>query len=418
MFFSPTSIGQLPAMRRILVASLLLIVFSPFLSQTVRAQSAVGVADLAVAYQFGQQFSVQARLSAVAPITDLSILYRAQGEPSTRSDHVSIDPDGHINYINTFSQGPLRPFARVDFWFHVTLQTGEQLDTSPFYFYYNDDRFPWQMQQDGNIRVHWYAGDQAFAREALDAARSGLQSTGTMLSITLTQPVDIYIYAIAADLQTALAIDGETWSNGHASPDLGVALVSISPGLDQSVEIERQIPHELAHVLTYEVTGSRSQYKTLPIWLTEGIASMAETPNPDYPRSISQATEKQALIPLADLCLSFPPDMSRVTLAYAESESFVRFIVKQYGNSGLQKLIHAYMDGLDCQQGTLQALGSPLATLETDWWRSAGVNNDAAVLAGLFPYIGVLTIVLFVPLVLVALFWRKPYGDDGQLTRK
>ena len=403
-------------MRRTFAIILFFMIFSPALPSA-HAQSVVSVTDLAVAYHFGEQVNVKAKLNAPAPITDVSIIFRAQGEASTRSDHVVVQPDGRFDYVYTLSQRPLRPFARVDYWFHVTLQTGEQLDTSPLYFYYNDDRFPWQTIEESGLRVHWYAGDQAFAREALDAARGGLQKTGAMLSVTPTQPIDIYIYAIAADLQTALEIGGETWSNGHASPDLGVALVSISPGLDQSVEIERQIPHELAHVLTYQAAGSCLRYKSLPIWLTEGIASMAETPNPDYPRAISDAVQKQTLIPLADLCLSFPPDMSRITLAYAESESFTRFIVSQYGNLGLLKLIHAYTDGLSCEQGPAEALGSPLHELESEWWRS-DINNGTAALEGLAPYLGVLVVMLMVPLALVAALWRISYGGRKQPAKK
>ncbi len=403
-------------MRRIFAVFLFFLIASPAF-QSAHAQTVVGVKDLLVSYRFGERVGVQAKIDAPVPITDVSIVFRAQGETSTRSDHVSVEPDGRINYAYTFSQGPLRSFARVDFWFHVTLKSGEQVDTSPFYFYYNDDRFPWQTMEDSGIRVHWYAGDETFARQALDTARAGMQKTGAILSVSPNHPFDIYIYAIAADLQTALEIGGETWSGGHASPDLGVVLVAIAPGLDQGAEIERKIPHELAHLLTYEVVGQR--YNGLPVWLREGIASMAEPPDPDDPRAISLAVEQQSLIPIMDLCGSFPPEMSRITLAYAESESFTRFIVSKYGNSGLLNLIHAYADGLACEQGPVHALGSPLSELESEWQRNpSGVNNGAASLESLFPYLAVLAVMLIVPLAFVAALWRIPYGSREQLAKK
>ncbi len=398
-------------MRRIFTALLLFAVISPIF-QFAHAQSVIDVTDLLVSYRFGEHVGVQARLNAPEPITDVSILFRAQGESSTRSDPVSVEPDGRFNYLYTFSQGPLRSFARVDFWFHVTLQSGEQVDTSPFYFYYNDDRFPWLTVEENGVRVHWYAGDDAFARQALDAARAGLQKTGSMLSVAPSHPFDIYIYAIAADLQTALEIGGESWSGGHASPDLSVALVQIAPGLEQGLEMDRKIPHELAHLLTYEVVGQR--YNALPVWLREGIASMAESSNPDYPRAISLAAEQQSLIPIADLCGSFPPEMSRITLAYAESEAFTRFIVNTYGNSGLLSLMHAYADGLDCQQAPARALGNSLSGLENEWWRSApsGINNGAAALENLFPYLAIFALTLIIPLAFVAAVWRMPNGRE------
>jgi len=392
-------------MRRIFAAFFLLVLSLPAF-QYARAQSVIDVTDLAVSYRFGEQVSIQAKINAPAPITDISILFRAQGETNTRSDRVAVEPDGRINYRYTFTQGPLRPFARVDFWFHVTLQTGEQVDTSPFFFSYNDNRFPWRTVEDSSVRIHWYAGDDAFARQALDAARAGLQKTGSMLSVSPNHPFDIYIYAIAADLQTALEIGGETGSGGHASPDLGVSMAAIAPGLEQASEIDRKIPHELAHLLTYEVAGQ--DYNALPIWLREGIASMAESSNPDYPRAISLAVEQQALIPIADLCGSFPPDMSRISLAYAESESFTRFIVNKYGNSGLLDLIHTYADGLDCEQGATRALGNPLSEVENEWLRSAsvGTNSGAAAFENLFPYLAVLAVMLIVPLTFIIVAWR------------
>jgi hypothetical protein len=398
-------------MRRILAAFLLFAVLFPAF-QLAHAQSAVGVNDLLVSYRFGEQINIQARLNAPAPITAVSILFRAQGESSTRSDPVSIEPDGRINYTYTFSQGVLRPFARVDFSFHVTLESGEQLDSPPFYFYYNDDRFTWQMVEESGIRVHWYAGDDAFGRQALDAARAGLQKTGSMLSVAPGRAFDIYIYAIPADLQTALEIGGKSWLGGHASPDLGVALVQIAPGLEQGLEMERKIPHELAHLLTYEVVGQR--YAALPVWLLEGVASMAEAPNPDYPRAISIAVEQQSLIPIADLCGSFPPEMSRITLAYAESESFTRFIVSTHGNSGLLSLMRAYADGLDCEQGPARALGNSLSGLESEWWRAAplGINNTAAAFENLVPYLALLALTLIIPLVFMAAVWRMPVGRE------
>jgi hypothetical protein len=397
-------------MRR-LFAFFLLLVLAFAIFQPARAQSAVEVTDWSVDYDFGGYVNFKARLVSPSPVTDAVILFRAQGETNTRSERITISPEGNVDFTYTFAQGPIRPFARVNFWFYVTLQNGEQVNTPENSFVYADDRFPWQTLEDGNLRAHWYAGDVAFGQAALDTARTGLQRTSEKLSVSLNRPLDMYIYSTAADLQTALDIGGQTAMGGHASPDLGVALVSIAPGDNQGTEMDREIPHELAHILTYELTGER--YSRLPVWLREGIASMAElSPNPDHARAISLAVEKRALIPITELCGSFPPDMARIFLAYAESVSFTRFISNKYGTTGLVSLIQAYADGLDCEQGAAKVFARPLSQVESDWRASElGENKGAAALQNLFPYIAVLGIILVVPLAL-ALTSPKRLKDE------
>lgn len=384
-------------------------------ANAVRAQAFVEVNDAQVAYRFGEQVNFQATLKASAPITEVAILFRAEGESSTRSGVASIDGAGHVNYQYLFQQGKLRPFAPVDFWFRVTLQGGEKVETSPSRFYYNDNRFPWKTVTDGNIRVHWYTGDDAFAQQARDIARIGLQKTGETLSVTPSHPMDVYVYALGADLQSAMQIGGETLSlGGEASPDLGVALVVVSPGLEQSTAMETNIPHELAHLLTYELVGPR--YSRLPLWLREGIASMAEPANPDYAQILSHAQDQDALLRMSELCDGFPPEMSRILLAYAQSESFTRFIVNHYGDSGLVSLAHAYADGLDCEQGPIRALGKSLDELEREWLGGespvAATPIVPAALADLLPYLTVLGLMFAAPLGFMLVIWRRPNGRE------
>ena len=81
----------------------------------------------------------------------------------------------------------------------------------------------------------------------------------------------------------------------------------IEPGANQSIFMEQRIPHELMHVMLYRSIGAG--YKDLPTWLREGTATLAEVnPNPDYDRVLANAGANNTLIPLKDLCISFPPN--------------------------------------------------------------------------------------------------------------
>ena len=402
-----------------LLCALLLAALSLSTVKPVFAQAAVDVTNAQVAYRFGEQVNFQAHISATAPISAVDILFRAEGESSTRAASATLAADGTVTYQYIFQQGPLRPFAPVDFWFRVTLQSGDKLESKPSRFFYTDNRFPWKTIEDGNIRLHWYIGDDAFAQQARDIARTGLKKTSQMLMVTPGDVLDLYIYALAADLQSAIQVGRQALAvGGEASPDLGVALVAVSPGLEQAVEMEHTIPHELAHLLTFRLVGAR--YANLPLWLREGIASSAEPANPSYAEAIARATRQNALIPIADLCDTFPPEMSQMLLAYAEAESFTRFIVKKYGDSGLVQLAQAYADGLDCQQGPVRAFNRPLDDVENNWLsgNTTPQNNPPhnSALDDLMPYLALLFAMAIVPAGYLVTVWRTPNG--GKRRRK
>jgi hypothetical protein len=192
---------------------------------------------------------------------------------------------------------------------------------------------------------------------------------------------------------------------------LRVALIAIAPGPEQGLELDRKVPHELAHILTYDL--ARERYGKLPVWLREGIASRAElSTNPDYGRAIALAAENGTLMPFGTLCGAFPPDSGSAFLAYAQSEAFTRFLIERYGQAGLLALIQAYGDGLSCEQGAQRAIGKPLSQVELDWQdaslRAAGPNPSA--LGNFGPYLVLLAVILVVPLTNAVLYRRPTNG--------
>jgi hypothetical protein len=273
-----------------------------------------------------------------------------------------------------------------------------------------DDRFTWQQQVDGMLRVHWYEGDAAFGDALLDVSRRSLNAVNALIPTPAAAPVDVYVYASTTDLQSALFLGGEGWQGGHANPKLGVVMLAVTPGPGQSIEMETLIPHELAHVILYRSVGEG--YAALPVWLVEGMASLSELyPNPDYDQALTAASQNNSLLPIANLCDTFPLDASGAFLAYAESQSFVRFLRDTYGAPGLFSLTSAYADGLSCDQGVVRALGTSLVSLDTRWRESVLGQNVAGVfLRNMLPYLGLFGFLLLIPL--IGFFQRRP-TDDG-----
>ena len=270
-----------------------------------------------------------------------------------------------------------------------------------------DDGFNWQTLESGMLKIHWYQGDADFGQAALEAAQAGLESMGRYLPSKLEQPIEIFIYANTDDLHSELVPGTENWVAGHADPALGVVMVVVGPGQEQGITMEQRIPHELLHVMLYRHTGPG--YQNIPAWLREGMATLAEMyPNADYDRTLAEAAASNHLVPLKDLCVSFPADTGQAFLAYAESRSFTSYLHKTYGSTGLLNLAASYADGVDCERGPEHAFGVSFSNLETKWRSSVlGQNSFLSVLQNISPYLVLLCLVLIIPLIGIAGTLRK-----------
>ena len=368
-------------------------------ARQVEAQEGIEVADVHVEHKFGEEIHFSAEIKAANPIKEISLLFRDVKEENTRIISLEADEEGRVSYIYDARENLLHPFAEISYWFQVEMENGESQSSQKYFFTYTDNRFDWETREENNLRIHWSEGDEAFGLAALDTARAGLTDIQLLFPVDSNQPIDIYIYASPSALQDALFMGGQTWMAGHASPALGIVFIAIAPGDQAQILMQQQIPHELAHILLYRHVGEN--YNRLPSWLLEGTASIAELyPNPDYQLALDRAVEKGALIPIADLCQSFPRDASQAFLAYAEAESFTRYLHRNYGSSGLDDLITAYADGLSCEAGVMRVFGSSLTYLDSNWQESVlGANLLGVAFRAVLPYLLILAILLAMPLV-------------------
>ena len=274
-----------------------------------------------------------------------------------------------------------------------------------------DNRYDWQTLTSGPIRLHWYAGDLAFGQAALDVALATLDRMRPLAAPSATEALDVYIYASYEDLAGALGEGTAVWVGSHAYPDLAAALVVVAPGVDQRATMEQHISHEVMHLLLNQSTGGRAS--RLPLWLREGLASQAEViPYPGYAQALFAARDERAILPVGDLCLAFPPDSGRAYLAYAESDSFVRYLRGRFGDEAMRQLIAAYAEGRDCESGIWQVYGLPLDLLFWQWREAVlGENAWALALRDLAPYLVLAGVVLLVPF-LQFLLIQSPPADD------
>ncbi len=379
----------------------------------VRAQA--GEILTSVQYTFGEEITFRGEIPAGVSVESATLFFVAEGELQTRTGAATWDNRGQLLYSADLTQSPMRAFSTVVYWFEVTESGGRVLKSERGSFYYEDNRFEWRTRQSKDFRVHWYEGDTAFAQSLLDVAELGLTNIQAVLPLTLSSPVDIYAYATAQEMRATLQNLGKNWVGAHTDPDLGVMVVSLPRGPEQRLEMERQIPHELMHLMLYQWLGVG--YGSIPAWLNEGLASIAELyPNPDYLILLNKALDDDSMLPIVSLCDTFPRDASGAFLAYAEATSFTRFLYQQYGTTGLEALTRAYADGMSCERGVQTALGSTLTQLERQWRREA-FREDVLLkaLRNLSPWLIILVLALIVPLGLTLAGTRRK-SKDGRDT--
>jgi hypothetical protein len=274
--------------------------------------------------------------------------------------------------------------------------------------YYADNRYYWQSQpqehQGISLEAYWVQGDLVFGQRALNVAVEALDRINHELKAPVPGVIRMFIYPSEEDLRSALSLAGYPWAGGQARPELGVILVGI-PETFASGEMERLIPHELAHLLVYEATSRGAGQ--VPPWLNEGLATAYQgVPDPDLDALVEQALRQDRLFPLEALCAPFPAGEDAARLAYAQSASIVRFLREEYGSQIIRDLLGAYADGASCEGGVNRTLGKSLEGLQSAWLGQLTRRGQFGVVlqdSGVWLAFWALTVLLALPLVGV---WR------------
>ncbi len=377
---------------------------------------------LSASYQFADQITFTAAVSGPSPVTRATVFFQSGSQPPYSHPADSFTPATSIILTATIDlkETKLIPFSTVSYWWEVVDRAGGTARSETKTLIYVDNRFAWQDLTAGPVRVHWYQGDSGFGSAAAGAASEALPRIQQQIGVEPPSPLDVYVYASTADLRSAVELAGREWLGGQARPELGVVLVAIPPGDSARLQMRRDIPHELTHLMTFVATTPN--YGSAPRWLDEGLATLNEgDPNSTQAIAVQDAAAKNKLLPIENLCGTFPTDASAALLAYGESRSVVQQIINEYGSAGVQALLAAYRDGATCEGGVERALNTSLTGLEVKWRAQLQPNASNPTIpttsspsTGILPWL-LLIAVIVLPLIVI-LLWRSPQKRD-KMTR-
>lgn len=335
------------------------------------AQTTQPAFDSRADYAFGQVMNFYLQIENAGSIDHVTLFFRAPEFANTYTAEVAFTPGETVTLSHDIdlTQVRLAPFTTVTFWWLLHTTNGEEMRVPEQTITYEDDQFEWQTLTQGNMIAHWTGDDPALGQLALDIMAETLLRLRTLMPVTEALPLHVYIYPSSADLRAALRLAGRDWVGAHAHPELGVMLVTAVNTRTAAADLRQSIPHEMVHFYLYQATGVA--YDTLPAWFNEGLATyMEESPNPGYEALLETAVANQATIPFNELCHTFPAVEEQALLAYAQSDSLIRFIQARYGNQAVRKLVETFADGGDCHSAVSRTLQLSLEELNRDWLRS------------------------------------------------
>ncbi|MEO7111630.1 MAG: peptidase MA family metallohydrolase, partial [Polyangiaceae bacterium] len=156
------------------------------------------------------------------------------------------------------------------------------------------------------------------------------------------------------------------YATGVAYSSLHLVLISLTPPgpAGDGTDVEEVFRHEMAHVALEDATLGHH----LPRWFNEGFAIHASGENPFMRwKTLQDATLSKKILPLNEIDQGFPNDNYEVSIAYAESADFVRFLVRHSDEKRFASLVDRVRTGSSFDRAMGDAYSTNLRKLEFEW---------------------------------------------------
>lgn len=328
---------------------------------------------------YGDRLVFRVEASANAILSGARLTAQVTGTNRIVSEIVDLVPGESVSTSHSLSVDSLQvpPFAEIVYYWDFQDQNGVAYQTPPETLWYEDTQVPWTWQPvtQADITVFTDGRSEPVSAAVLDVATRALTEAERTLGTRYEGQMRIYVYpdlaAMAAALQ-AHQLQIRDWVAAYALPTQQTALISASAGPTLVDTLQRDVPHEVSHLVLAQVAGEMAD--ALPGWFSEGMAlNAAGSIDPALGSVLVAAISDHRLIPLASLCaptFSGLPAQS-AELAYAQSASVFNFIQERYGTGQIRSLLQAWEGGASCDGALRQSLGISLAQLESQWHNGA-----------------------------------------------
>jgi hypothetical protein len=349
----------------------------PSATPSLAADVTFGTPEATSTYGQGITFTVPMTSSGQLERLEIRLVYPGALGPFVAE--VPVVPGADPTYrLDVSGGGHIVPNTPIEAtWAAVPSGGGAPVLSAPVTARYKDTDQDWKTMKGDIVVVHWYAGDEAFARKALGIGDRAVKETADLLGVTETKPIDFFIYGDNTAFRTALGPGTRENVGGQAHADIRTLFALIEPSAINDSWVGVVVPHELTH-LVFD-TAVANPYRFPPRWVNEGLAVyLSESYTPTDRSYVRDAVQAGELLPLTALTGQFPTDPDKTYLAYAEAVSAIDHLVRTYGEDALFSLIGAYKDGLTDDEAFTKAVGKDVAAFQDGWLGELGADAPTA----------------------------------------
>ena len=266
--------------------------------------------------------------------------------------------------------GSLPPGAKIWWTWELTDEEGNTTSTPKESLIYSDTRFTWESIKSATMDIYWHDQDKAMIQELTNEVESKVARIQLNFVIPGERKPRIFIYRSSEELRGAVLHEQE-WTGAMAFPDYNIVLTALNPDILEWAKMA--LPHEITHLIIGEAIFG--PFGDIPTWLNEGLAQYAEGEMEDYlKQALDDAIQNKSLISLLSLVSNFPTNTAQAYLAYAESNSVVRYLLETYGWEKMNQLISIFKDGSTYDNALEKVYAFDTGMLEAKWKAAIGAQ--------------------------------------------
>jgi hypothetical protein len=336
------------------------------------AQTPPTVTDRGVQATFPDKLAFSVSAESDSPIERIRLRYSILPDGTAASGVPDFDPATSV--AATFElQGSgqttlyLPPGTTIEYHWEVTDADGDESQTDPATFFYNDQRFDWVPLEGDNVTIYYYSGSDSDAQAMLLTAGETLGSISTLLGTVVDFPVKIWLYESVEDMRPALQRRSETYEQSVITAGTRVASDTVLVLGTASFDTLR---HELTHVVT--AVAGESAFGTMPAWLDEGTAVYGQDDPGGFENAIDRAVDRGNILSVRSIT-SYPGDPDKVDLFYGQSWSLVKYLNDSYGPEKFAQLFAEIKGGKRIDGALEAAYGFDQDGLEDEWRAALGL---------------------------------------------